>query len=192
MSMRGKRRAATLVVCAVSTWAATGCGNNTAQAPTPGPTHTVDVSPPANPVHDAAAAQVLKTLAAYYTLYNKLSQNPNDDLTAINTVASGQEITAFTADIQDDKDRGLHAVGDVTVANSKITDLSITPSNASAAADLCLDVSKVQGVDAQGKPANASGRLVHQLGRFSITNSIWPDPTGWRVSKTELRNLPCT
>jgi hypothetical protein len=192
MSMRGKHWATVMMVCVVSTWVATGCGKNTAQAPTPSPTHTVDVSPPANPVHDTVAAQALKAAEAYFQAENELSQNPNGDLAVINTVASGQAVTAFTADIQDLKSRGIHIVGAATILTTRVTDLSVTGPNASVAADMCFDVSKTAGVDAQGRTVTAPARLDHQLGRYTMTNTNWPDASGWRVTSIEQRNQPCT
>ncbi len=154
---------------------------------------------------DIAIDQGKQAITAYYKVYNQVTENPAADPAAINTVAAGQEIANVNSEIQGNKAKGRRAVGDATITSMKPTGVNITKSDADVTVDVCYDVSKVQGVDAQGAPlprqtmqmVDSNNQIVtvpwrdQRLGHFTVHNSTWPDPSGWRVTNTDRKNEPC-
>ncbi len=204
MRHRGTRTAALAAISAALI--AVGCSNSAAQ-PTPTPSTTTAATTTAATPSDLAIDQAKNEITAYYKVSDQLSQNPTGSLAAINTVAAGDEVAGLTTLAQGMAKRGIHTVGDTTITSLTASDASITKSDAEVAADVCYDVSKVQGIDAQGAPLprqtmqagapDGSDKIITvpwrdtRLAHFIVHNSTWPDPSGWRVTKAEMRNATC-
>ncbi len=204
--MRKKRLQTAALVIASAALTAAGCSNSAAQ-PTPTPSTTTAATTTAATPSDLAIDQAKKEITAYYKVSDQLSQNPTGSLAAINSVAAGDEVAGLTTLAQGMAKRGIHTVGDTTITSLTASDASITKSDAEVAADVCYDVSKVQGIDAQGAPLprqtmqagapDGSDKIItvpwrdRRLAHFIVHNSTWPDPSGWRVTKAEMRNATC-
>ncbi len=202
MRHRGTRTAALAAISAALI--AVGCSNSAAQ-PTPTPSTTTAATTTAATPSDLAIDQAKNEITAYYKIYNQVTENPAADPAAINTVAAGQEVANVASEVQGNKAKGRRAVGDTTITSMKPTGVNITKADADVTVDVCYDVSKVQGVDAQGAPlprqtmqmVDSNNQIVavpwrdQRLGHFTVHNSTWPDPSGWRVTNTDRKNEPC-
>lgn len=206
--MRHRRTTTALAAAAVgAALIATGCGSNSAADPTPAsaPTPTAAATTTAATPSDTAIGQAKQAITAYYKVYNQVIQTPSTDPAAINKVAAGQEVANVTSEIQGNSAKGRRAVGNTTIASMKPTGVNITKSDADVTVDVCYDVSKVQGIDAQGAPlprqtmqmVDSNNQIItvpwrdQRLAHFTVHNSTWPDATGWRVMDTQRRNEPC-
>jgi len=206
--MRMKRLQTAALVIASAALTAAGCSSNSNAAQAPAPTTMAAPTTTQATPSDMAIDQGKQAINAYYKVYNQLSQNPGGDLAVINTVAASQAAGNMTSEVQTGKAKGVHAAGDITIASLKPTGANITKSDADVTADVCYDLGKTQVIDAQGAPMphkatmqagapDGSNAIItvpwrdQRLAHFTVHNSIWPDPSGWRVTKAEQRNDPC-
>ncbi len=195
MTTTRTRIAALLLAAATLT---TACGSSTTQQavpigsadPFPGnssssTTTTTTAAAPSTSVSPAdAAGQAAAAFTHYLDVYNQLLLS-GGDVAVLSTVASGIEITNRTNDLAASRARGdRFTAGSVALSSSVATvDSSVVPATA-----------KVSACVAGGVPVGQASSTPRpaQRGTFYLTNPAWPDPSGWRVSDSDLRGLTCT
>jgi len=193
-----RTRIAALLAAATLT---TACGSSTTQQavpissadPFPGnsssstATTTTTAAAPSTSVSPAdAAGQAAAAFTHYLDVYNHLLLLSGGDVAAeLSTVASGIEITNRTNDLAAARARGdRYTAGSVALSSSVgAVNSSVVPATAQITACVAGGVPVGQASSAP-RPA--------QRGTFYLTNPAWPDPSGWRVSDSDLRGETCT
>lgn len=175
----------------------TACGGRAAQpdvpigSADPFPGNTSSTAAPAPDPAVQARKQATTTLKAYNTVTNTLSKNPAGDRAAIATVTTGQATRAMTAGLDGLVQAGLRAEGEAAVNNVNITDVNITGTTAEVRATVCFNLTNARAVDKAGKDVTSPNRPNMRKGVYTMTDSQWPDPNGWRVSSIDQKNEPC-
>jgi len=198
MTTTRTRIAALLLAAATLT---TACGSSTTQQavpigsadPFPGSsgssstaaTTTTTAAAPSTSVSPAdAAGQAAAAFTHYLDVYNQLLMN-GGDVAVLSTVASGIEITNRTNDLAASRARGDRFTSGSAALSSSVgaVDSSVVPATAKVSACVAGGVPVGQASSAP-RPA--------QRGTFYLTNPAWPDPSGWRVSDSDLRGETCS
>jgi len=194
MTTTRTRIAALLLAAATLT---TACGSSTTQQavpigsadPFPGNSSTAatttTAAAPSTSVSPAdAAGQAAAALTRYLDVFNQLVAGGGDPA-ELSTVASGIEITNAGNDLAATRASGVRYVKGSQLLSSTVgaVDSSVVPATAQIIA--CV---------AGGVPAGqaSSAPPPAQRGTFYLTNPAWPDPSGWRVSDSDLRGETCS
>ena len=171
--------------------AVTGCANRTSAA-------TTSAAPTAPP--EVAGARATDTVRNYVATIDEIAQSPTADLTKLDSVTTGSELTAERKFLKDQRDRGERQVGDTSIAQLKVQSISLDNSDPTAGKvptvviDVCWDVSKVDVLDRSGKSIVTSSRPDTGWTRYTVANYRYAaDPSGgWRVaSGQDLEQSTC-
>jgi hypothetical protein len=185
------RIAALLLAAATLT---TACGSTTQQAvpigsadPFPGSstaaTTTTTAAAPSTSVSPAdATGQAAAALTHYLDVFNRLVAG--GDPAELSTVASGIEVTNANNDLAATRASGVRYVKGSQVLSSTVGAVNSSAVPATAQIIACISRGVEQGKTAPSGPA--------QRGTFYLTNPAWPDPSGWRVSDSDLRGQTCS
>jgi hypothetical protein len=181
-----------------------GCagGNDPAATPSqtpssPAPTTATSTPPTDSEKASAAASAVLRK---YNEVGNQLREDPSRPLSLLNSVAISTELASLRNLIRNERERGLHQVGDTKIAVLTVESVNLDNSDPKAGkvptvqVDVCFDVSHVDVVDKDGKSVVSADRPDTAWVQFLVANYRWDkDPDGgWRVaSGHDLKRKPC-
>lgn len=199
---RGATRVATAVLLLVAVTSCADDGNHPSTNPSTSPSSSA--SPTANPrppsdseVSSEAASVVLRK---YNDVRNELRQDPSKPLALLNQVAISTQLAAQEQLFKKERQQGLHQTGETAIAKLEVQSVNLDNSDPKAGKvptvqiDVCLDVSKVDVVNKDGKSVTSPSRPDTGWIRFSVSNYEWatnPDG-GWRVaSGQDLNRTPC-
>jgi hypothetical protein len=144
----------------------------------------------ANPAENAAA-QATALIPTYLRTIDDLYLDPSRPLDDIYEVAVGSEATAEAAAIRMFRSQGYRQIGraQLVTATADSVDLegdpaaSPSPTLPTVLVSTCVDVSRVQAVDAAGNPVVPTGSPKYLIARLSVVNLQYPDASSWRVSE---------
>ena len=185
-----RRTALLLLACAALAGHLTACspGGDERPATQPTPSAVVPAPPPAQPSPEEQAAEaVSQAVEEYYRLTDTLFSDPQVPIERVTDVAGGAELDEVRTLVQQERAAGRRQVGVVTVASLEITDVSLAvPTTASA--QVCLDVSGVDVVNADGTSVVVEDRPPQTLVGLDLAEQ---EITGWVVRETTSEGLPC-
>jgi hypothetical protein len=150
--------------------------SSTTPSPTSAPTRTL--SPAEKDLKSAKDA-----VTRFWSLTDELASNPTRNLGELATVASDQAIAQWRFILTGDRVKQLKQIGKATIVSSEAKATSGNSFDVTA----CIDVSKVNVVDKNGKSVVAAGRLP----RVQYTYKVAKIPSGFFVTKDTLEGKPC-
>jgi hypothetical protein len=174
---------------------AAGCSSGSSTpsaAPTPAPpSSTAATTPepvaattsaggtPAQQAENAAQQAVI----TFWAKLDDLASNPNLKLSGLTTTARGQALTQWQRNLTASRGAGHRQVGSVVVTSATATKAKKATYKVTA----CVDVSKVNVVDQQGKSVLAAGRRP----RSQYTYQVTKDGAGFYVTRDTLKASAC-
>ena len=190
----GPRRATGCVAGALAVLAVTAaCSSNT---PAPPPPPTAPVAPFPAPVPATLQQQLTDAVTRYQTVYDSVYNNPHQDLSVVDTVATGQEATSLKYQAKQVADQHITSGGAIKVLRAAVVTETpnppITSQPAMAIVKACIDVSATTGTTPDGKSVVDPKRLPQTQETLTLTTSTPEKPSAWLVSKVESgAALPC-
>lgn len=147
-------------------------------------------STPTTSPQDDAAAQAEQVLRAYYRAQTTCLSDPQKSaLSCFDQVATGTALTDMRNALVSAKAVQTRAHGDIEVVSARRTtvDLANNPTKTppvvpQVAIQACIDVSKFDIVDKDGKSIVPADRKPRSVGSVVVANYKYPDPTQWRVA----------
>jgi hypothetical protein len=193
--MTTRTRIAGLLLAAAVLTTACGGGNTQAQVPigsadpfpaggsSSAPATTSAAAPTTTAAAADAAGQASAALTHYFDVINQLSLG-SGDVSLLNTVATGIEVTNATNEITATRASGKAFQSGADLKNTAVGSIDSSKMPATVQITACVE---------GGVPAGQASSVPRpsQQGRFYMTNTSWPDPAGWRVSDSDLRGDPC-
>lgn len=190
------RHCVVMVVLAGTALLATGCGSDAATYIPPATT-AATVAPPSTtavgtPDEQAALADAI---SRYWNVYSAVYNDPEQDLSIIDTVAAGEEAASLRDQAAQLVEQGIVSAGEIELV--RVTVDSLTPSPVAggpitANVTSCNDVSGNTGVDPSGASVVDPNRLPQTQATFQLQNPTPDDPAGWRVIQGRTGpTLPC-
>ena len=189
----GPRRATGCVAGALALLAVTAaCSSNTPAPPPP----TAPVAPFPAPVPATLQQQLTDAVTRYQTVYDSVYNNPHQDLSVVDTVATGQEANSLKYQAKQVADQHITSSGAIKVLRAVVVTETpnppITSQPAMAIVKACIDVSATTGTTPDGKSVVDPKRLAQTQETLTLTTSTPEKPSAWRVSKVESgAALPC-
>ncbi len=178
--------AMTISVAAVLTSCSSDPGASS-KSPSPSSSIATSVAPTASTtslspseVDKRSASQAVVQL---WSELDKLAGDPNLTLTSLAQVARGQALAQWQSNLSDQRARHWKQDGAVVVASS---DSSYVGSNIFQTV-ACIDVSKVNVVDAAGKSVLSAGRPSRTKYTYEVTKTA----DGFFVTKDTMSGVPC-
>lgn len=164
-------------------------------SPTPSPTAQAAVTP-----EEQAGAQAEAAVRRYYAVINELGTNSTSDpLPALKQVMVSTGLLEAHKQVLLDRERQRRQVGETTIVSlvARAVDLTNTPTSQPpivpiVQVDVCYDVSGVDVVDAAGNSVVSADRVDRALEQLRVANYNYPDPAGWKVLETTVKNDPCS
>ena len=150
--------------------------NSTTPSPTSVPTRTL--SPAEKDLKSANDA-----VSKFWSVTAELASDPYLSLGKLAAVASDQAIYQWRSILTGDRVKQLKQIGKATIVSSEAKATSENTFDVTA----CIDVSKVNVVDKNGKSVVAAGRLP----RVQYTYKVAKIPSGFFVTKDTLKGKPC-
>ncbi len=185
----GPPRLAALALAAFASVATAGCGSPPASAP---PRSTQEVTLPPPPTIDQ---QLNDAVTRYSMVYSSVNVSPRQDLSVVDTVATGQGADSLRSQAKQVADQHLIVGGALKVL--RVTVMSLTPnppvasSPATATVKSCNDVSSVTGSTPDGKSVVDPKRGPQTQTVLTLTNATPANAAAWRVSTVEPSTTPC-
>jgi hypothetical protein len=134
-----------------------------------------------------AAKEVERAVLAYYDRTDALLSDPQLPIEQATDIAAGIELDELRRLLQEERADGRRQTGQAIVGSLEVIEVDLTPP-ATAMARICLDVTGVDVVDANG----ASVVLPEREARSVVDlNLVEQDATGWVVDRTEAEGIPC-
>ena len=156
---------------------------------TPPPVQAPTISPPpATTSPEAEAAEdVEEAVVSYYARTDALLSDPQLPIDQAVEVAAGSELDALRRLVQQRRIDGRRQTGRAIVATLVVEELELAP-QATAKAQVCLDVASVDVIDADGASVVLPGRQDRSVIDLDLVEQ---DATGWVVEKTASEGAPC-
>ena len=181
-----------------------GNANPTASTATPTSTATATTTASPSPSTTSAEDQVAQHAEAVYRDYLRAQttclSNPRQSLpTCFDAVAIGTERNTSLQSLRAAQEVDSKVSGDVTIISIKTTKVDLTnkvketpPTVPQVVFAVCMDVSKFNIVDKDGKSIVPPSRKAHVPVNVSVLNYKYPDPAQWRVGLvTEVKDGSC-
>jgi hypothetical protein len=193
-------RAAVLAVAVASVLAAAGGCSSTPPTPAPGVGSTLAMTLPP-PVSTTALSatdlhqQLTDAVTRYSKVYSSLYLNPRQDLSVVDTVATGQGADSLRSQAKQVADQHLIVTGEVKVL--RVTVVSVTPNPpvaslpATATVKSCNDVSSTTATTPDGKSNIDPTRGPQTQTVLTLINATPADAAAWRVSTVEPSTSLC-
>lgn len=149
---------------------------------------------------DLAAQQAEAVYREYLRAQTRCLSDPLKTLpTCFDDVAIGDELNKRRQALRAAQEVGSKVSGDVTIVSIKTTKVDLTnkvkdnpPTVPKVVFAVCLDVSKFNIVDKDGKSIVPPSRKPHVPVNVTVYNYQLPDPTQWRVGLvTEVKDGSC-
>jgi hypothetical protein len=158
-------------------------GASTSQTPSPSPTTP-------SPAEEAQALAVA-LVPDYLRTIDDLYLDPSLPLDGIYRVAVAPEATAQATAIGKFRSQGYRQTGrsQLVTASAARTDLSNSPAASpspvfpTVVVTACVDVGKVDAIDASGTTVVPPGRPRYLIQQLTVVNPNYPDTSSWRVSE---------
>jgi hypothetical protein len=146
-------------------------------------------SSPATP-ESVAQAGAIAAVRKYYATIDKLYSDPRSSYNLIVTVSTAAQAGIDRNGVSRYRSQSWKQTGrqKISTIAAGVTDLTNQPAHKpdpiypTVHVTTCNDVSKVGGVDANGKSLVAAGRKNFLLDAITVTNLTYPAASGWRVS----------
>jgi hypothetical protein len=162
-------------------------------SPTTDPSSSTDpptTAPPQTSPAAVASAQAVALVPTYLKTLDDLAVDPTLSLNRLHDVTVSPEFTIQVAGIAKFRAKGYRQVGQVELVKTTVSQVSLenrptaspSPQWPTVGVTACVDVSRVEAHDANGKSVVQPGRPDFLIERLTVTNRRYPDPTGWRVS----------
>jgi hypothetical protein len=162
-------------------------------SPTADPSSSTDptTTPPQTSPAAEASAQAVALVPTYLKTLDDLAVDPTLSLNRLHDVTVSPEFTIQVAGIAKFRAKGYRQVGQVELVKTTVSQVSLenrptaspSPRWPTVGVTACVDVSRVEAHDANGKSVVQPGRPDFLIERLTVTNRRYPDPTGWRVSR---------
>lgn len=189
--------AASLAVIA----AAAGCSTTTSSPAPQGSTVFVAPSPastataPPSAGFPALQQQLTDAVTRYTQVYSSLYVNPRQDLSVIDTVATGQGANSLRSQATQVADQHLVVTGEIKVLRLTVVSVDPSPPIASTAATAtvksCNDVSSTTVTTSDGKSNVDPKRGPQTQTVLTLTNAAPANAAAWRVSTVEPSTTLC-
>ena len=198
--MRDRRLGIALAAAVIAVIAVSGCDSSPAPAPTSTPpsstnseSQTPDTEKSSASESEEAAANAEVVLRDYYAVVDELRSDPASDLVGLDAVANSIALSSRQRQLERERGEGWHQTGQtkIVVVDLQGVELNNMDADGSVAPlvqfDVCIDVSGVDVLDANGSSVAAAGRPATGWERQIVINYDWEnDPVGgWRVSTSE-------
>lgn len=194
---------ATVTAVAIAVGGCASDGNVPAASPSPSPsspapTTATTTTPPSDSEVASEAASVV--LRKFYAVRNRLRQDPSQPLTLLDDVAISTQLAAQQQLFKKERKQGLHQTGETRIAELEVQSVNLDNSDPKAGKvptvqiDICLDVSRVDVIDKDGKSIISPDRPDTGWIQYLVSNYQWDtDPDGgWRVaSGQDIEREPC-
>ncbi len=157
-------------------------------------------SPTATSAEDQAGQHAEAVYRDYLRAQTTCLSNPRKTLpTCFDAVAIGTELNTSLQSLRAAQEVDSKVSGDVTIISIKPTKVDLTnkvkdnpPTVPKVVFAVCLDVSKFNIVDKDGKSIVPPSRKPHVPVNVTVYNYQLPDPTQWRVGLvTEVKDGSC-
>lgn len=180
--------------------AVAGCGGSGVHAQT-GPV-TSDPKVPSRTVttrtaQQQAGAAAIARVIDYEKVLGELATTPSMSLDTLYTVAAQPDVADEIRSLLQQRAAHDTQAGSGQVTSSKVESVSLTndpqsqpPAYPRVHVTACVDVSSVQGFDPSGKSIVAAGRMPFLLTELTLTNTRYPDSSGWLVSTVSDEEKP--
>lgn len=141
------------------------------------------------PEQQASEAAIAK-VNEFYAVRGALDADPAQPVERLTTVAGDPVLGKYTGDITLRRSQGVASTGQISVVNSKVTDLD-APKDAEGSpiagpawvhVEACTDITTWNSVHADGSSAMDPNRGTYERVKFTVRNAEWPDANGWRVT----------
>lgn len=143
---------------------------------------TTTSAPPLTPAQkDLKAAEA--SVVSYWKVLDQLAANPKESLNLVATVARDQAAAQSRVVLSTYQAKGWTQVGESVVVSSRAN----TKDGKSFVVAACVDVSKVNLVDAKGKSVVTPGRPDRQQYAYTVEKA----PQGFFVTVDTLKGKPC-
>ena len=204
--MRDRRLGIVLAAAIIAVIAVSGCDGS----PAPSPTSTSPSSPSESPSptttrspaseSEEAAADAEAVVRDYYAVVDELRSDPASDLVGLDAVASSIALSSLQRMVERERGDGWHQTGRTKIVTIDLQGVELNNTDADGAVaplvllDVCIDVSGVDVLDANGSSVAAAGHPTTGWERQTVINHDREnDPVGgWRVSTSEtLGRQPC-
>lgn len=194
---------AAVAVALALTACSTSSGNppSTPSTPTPSTSSSTPIpTPTTKSPEDLAADQAEAVYRDYLRAQTRCLSDPLKTLpTCFDDVAIGSERNTSRQALRAAQEVGSKVSGDVTIASIKTTKVDLTnkvnetpPTVPQVVFAVCMDVSKFNIVDKDGKSIVPPSRKPHVPVTVSVLNYKYPDSAQWRVGLvTEVKDESC-
>ena len=198
-----------LTAAAVAAVLASCSGGDGPAIPTSTPsqatTLTTSASTPASPTTSADTPEAIATARAgeavrrYYRVSTECMKDPQTTpATCFDGAAISSELTNLRNGLASAKAAHTKVIGDATVDSMTQAKIDLTnkpketpPTIPKVVFNVCYDVSKVNVVDYQGNSIVPPERKARAIGKLTVLNYKYPDPTQWRVGLVEATGKSC-
>ncbi|QAY63523.1 hypothetical protein ET495_09995 [Xylanimonas allomyrinae] len=208
-----RRVGVALAAAVIAMTAVAGCTGSPGSSPVPTP--PADTSTTSEPATGApsptsapspeseseqAAASAEDAVRDFYAVVDELRSDPASDVAALDDVATSIALSSRQRQLERERGDGWHQTGETKIVTLDVKGVDLTNTDADGAVapvvqfDVCIDVSGVDVLDANGSSVAAAGRPTTGWERQTVVNHDWADDPvgGWRVSTSEtLGQQPC-
>lgn len=156
---------------------------------------------PAENADDQASAAAAAKIEEFTAVLAKVETDPAVDVNALDTVSAGAILDQVKANVVLRRSQGIVSTGGITVARWTVSKLAVpqdqdgrpTPGIATVDLRVCFDVSGYESERPDGTSVLDPDHPAQELGLPTVTNPIWPDPNGWRITADAVQRsgLPC-
>lgn len=178
-----------LVAIAAAALVTAGCSvggseGPTSSSPTPTPTTSAASPTPSSTPTDSPGAQAEAAVVAFWKLRDELASDPSQGVTRLSDVARGQALDVHRRSLNAQAANGWKQVG-----STEVTPQSAKPSDKpdEYVVTACVNVAKVNIVDAEGKSQVPPGRPDQSAYDYTVQQ----DGAKWYVIKDLLEAKPC-
>ncbi len=187
--------------------ALTACSTSNSTAPatttTPAPSTSSSTpipTPTTKSPEEVAAGNAEAVYREYLRAQTRCLSDPLKTLpTCFDNVAIGDERNTSLQALRAAQEVGSKVSGEVTIVSIKTTKVDLTnkvkespPTVPEVVFAVCMDVSKFNIVDKDGKSIVPPSRKPHVPVKVSVLNYKYPDPAQWRVGlMTEVKDGSC-
>lgn len=161
----------------------------TSRGPSPSSTSSTSASPtktaPPNPTDPYAA--VPAEISSYYRVLDELGQDPKQKIQRLSTISRGEAYYVWRVEYTKWRSEGWKSTGSAVVTSVKVEKQDKKNGRRRAAADICVNVSKVKVKDKDGKSVVAKDRA----DVASATLLLEEDDGEWYVLRHRIGKHTC-
>jgi len=157
-------------------------------ATSPATTPSAEAAASAEPTAESEGIAAADAVRAYYRTVDELYSDPASSMDRVAEVAGGTELDELRTLLQQQRAEGARQTGSVGVV-SVVTTEELPGPPSTVRADVCIDVSGVDVLDAGGTSVVSSERLARSLVHVVVIDR---GVNGWLVEQTVARGEPCS